>query len=173
MTKPAIATTGVDLCFKAPAIRNMYSARQLIHAINPPVQPGNPPRDQKWPTGPYPQARGLQIYSEADCPHRWSPIIGLVIVVAMSVGAWFFAPKGENQVYVPSILTSYTPFLGASYTGLPLTSSLVATSTDCGDHLSSSPLPAATSCGPSLSSRSCTPWSSRGDRICERRFYTN
>ena len=33
---------------------------------------------------------------------RWSIIIGLVIVVGMSVASWFFAPKGENQVYVPS-----------------------------------------------------------------------
>lgn len=31
----------------------------------------------------------------------WSVIIGLVIVVAMGLAAWFFAPKGENQVYVP------------------------------------------------------------------------
>ncbi|KAK4103660.1 hypothetical protein N658DRAFT_505325 [Parathielavia hyrcaniae] len=28
----------------------------------------------------------------------WSVIIGLVIVVAMAIAAWFFSPKGENQV---------------------------------------------------------------------------
>ncbi|KAK3906289.1 ATPase, V0 complex, subunit E1/e2 [Staphylotrichum tortipilum] len=28
----------------------------------------------------------------------WSIIIGLVIIVAMCLASWFFAPKGENQV---------------------------------------------------------------------------
>ncbi|EAQ88085.1 ATPase, V0 complex, subunit E1/e2 [Chaetomium tenue] len=28
----------------------------------------------------------------------WSVIIGFVIVVAMALAAWFFSPKGENQV---------------------------------------------------------------------------
>lgn len=32
--------------------------------------------------------------------HSWSIFIGLFIVGAMCAGAWFFAPKGENQVYV-------------------------------------------------------------------------
>jgi hypothetical protein len=32
--------------------------------------------------------------------HRWSIIIGLLVVVSMSVAAWVFAPKGENQTYV-------------------------------------------------------------------------
>lgn len=29
---------------------------------------------------------------------RWSIFVGLFVVVAMSVGAWFLSPKGENQV---------------------------------------------------------------------------
>ncbi|KAK3990096.1 vacuolar ATPase [Cladorrhinum sp. PSN332] len=28
----------------------------------------------------------------------WSVIIGLVIIIGMSVAAWVFSPKGENQV---------------------------------------------------------------------------
>ncbi|KAK3390899.1 ATPase, V0 complex, subunit E1/e2 [Podospora didyma] len=28
----------------------------------------------------------------------WSIFIGLAIIVAMSLAAWFFSPKGENQV---------------------------------------------------------------------------
>ncbi|KAK4251512.1 ATPase, V0 complex, subunit E1/e2 [Corynascus novoguineensis] len=28
----------------------------------------------------------------------WSVITGLLICVAMAVAAWFFSPKGENQV---------------------------------------------------------------------------
>ena len=31
---------------------------------------------------------------------RWSILIGLVVIVALSVGAWFLSPKGENQTYV-------------------------------------------------------------------------
>ncbi|EXJ90222.1 hypothetical protein A1O1_03321 [Capronia coronata CBS 617.96] len=30
---------------------------------------------------------------------RWSLIIGLVVIVALSAGAWFLSPKGENQTY--------------------------------------------------------------------------
>ena len=37
-----------------------------------------------------------RIYANFDT--RWSIIIGLVVVVAMSVAAWFLSPKGENQV---------------------------------------------------------------------------
>ncbi|KAK3688483.1 ATP synthase subunit H-domain-containing protein [Podospora appendiculata] len=29
----------------------------------------------------------------------WSIFVGLAVIVAMCVGAWVFAPKGENQVY--------------------------------------------------------------------------
>jgi len=32
--------------------------------------------------------------------NSWSIIIGLVCVVILSVLAWFFSPKGENQMYV-------------------------------------------------------------------------
>ncbi|AEO66879.1 d42a176b-bc40-409f-af0c-c59fccfc406b [Thermothielavioides terrestris] len=28
----------------------------------------------------------------------WSIFIGLVVVIAMCLASWFFAPKGENQV---------------------------------------------------------------------------
>lgn len=31
----------------------------------------------------------------------YSIFVGLVVIAAMCVAAWFFAPKGENQVYVP------------------------------------------------------------------------
>ena len=31
---------------------------------------------------------------------RWSLIIGLLVVVAMSILAWILSPKGENQTYV-------------------------------------------------------------------------
>lgn len=30
--------------------------------------------------------------------NRWSIFIGLFIIAAMCVGAWFLSPKGENQV---------------------------------------------------------------------------
>jgi len=33
---------------------------------------------------------------------RWSIFIGLACVIVMSLLAWFFAPKGENQTYVRS-----------------------------------------------------------------------
>lgn len=36
-------------------------------------------------------------------PSRWSIFIGLFIVAAMCAGAWFLAPKGENQVLVPRL----------------------------------------------------------------------
>lgn len=32
-----------------------------------------------------------------DPRYRYSILIGLVIVAAMCVGAWFLSPKGENQ----------------------------------------------------------------------------
>ncbi len=32
--------------------------------------------------------------------NRWSILIGLLVVVLLSVAAWVFAPKGENQTYV-------------------------------------------------------------------------
>jgi hypothetical protein len=32
-------------------------------------------------------------------PFRWSILVGLVIIVGLSVGAWFLSPKGENQTY--------------------------------------------------------------------------
>jgi len=39
----------------------------------------------------------------------WSVIIGFVIVAAMCVGAWFFAPKGENQVlWRSSLILAFT-----------------------------------------------------------------
>lgn len=42
--------------------------------------------------------------------HSWSVLIGLVVVIAMCVAAWFFSPKGENQVYVcPSALAFFLP----------------------------------------------------------------
>jgi phosphoglycerol transferase MdoB-like AlkP superfamily enzyme len=31
---------------------------------------------------------------------RWSLFVGLIIIVALSLAAWFFSPKGENQTYV-------------------------------------------------------------------------
>lgn len=34
------------------------------------------------------------------CCGRWSLLIGLVVIVALSVGAYFLSPKGENQTYV-------------------------------------------------------------------------
>jgi hypothetical protein len=33
--------------------------------------------------------------------YRASIIIGLVFVILASLCAWFFAPKGDNQTYVP------------------------------------------------------------------------
>jgi V-type H+-transporting ATPase subunit e len=37
----------------------------------------------------------------------YSIFVGLVVIVALCLAAWFFSPKGENQVYVvsnPSIM---------------------------------------------------------------------
>jgi V-type H+-transporting ATPase subunit e len=34
----------------------------------------------------------------ADIVLRWSIFIGLFIIAAMCVAAWFLSPKGENQV---------------------------------------------------------------------------
>lgn len=34
----------------------------------------------------------------------WSLIIGLVIIVALSAGAWYLSPKGENQTIWRSTL---------------------------------------------------------------------
>lgn len=28
---------------------------------------------------------------------RWSLLVGLIIIVALSTAAWFLSPKGENQ----------------------------------------------------------------------------
>jgi hypothetical protein len=60
----------------------------------------------KWPTGTRqpstpPQTRPLLANIES---RRWSIIIGFVVVVAMAIAAWFFSPKGENQVYGSPIL---------------------------------------------------------------------
>lgn len=50
----------------------------------------------------------------------YSIFVGLVVIAAMCVAAWFFSPKGENQVYVffpfhppsfPSLLPSLVSFL--------------------------------------------------------------
>lgn len=32
--------------------------------------------------------------------YSWSLIIGLIVVVAASLAAWFFSPKGQNLTYV-------------------------------------------------------------------------
>lgn len=40
------------------------------------------------------------VLTEALWENSWSIIIGLACVVVMSLLAWFFAPKGENQTYV-------------------------------------------------------------------------
>jgi hypothetical protein len=40
------------------------------------------------------------VLTEALLENSWSIIIGLVCVVVLSVLAWFFSPKGENQTYV-------------------------------------------------------------------------
>ena len=32
--------------------------------------------------------------------NRWSIIVGLIVIIALSIAAWIFSPKGENQVYV-------------------------------------------------------------------------
>ena len=42
----------------------------------------------------------LDMLTVALRENSWSIIIGLVCVVALSVLAWFFSPKGENQTYV-------------------------------------------------------------------------
>jgi len=44
--------------------------------------------------------------------HSWAPFIGLVVVVTFCFAAWFLAPKGENQTYVPPQLTSCTLWSG-------------------------------------------------------------
>ncbi|KAI4673716.1 uncharacterized protein J4E88_008773 [Alternaria novae-zelandiae] len=38
----------------------------------------------------------------------WAPIIGLIVTVIFCGAAWFLAPKGENQTYVPTISSSST-----------------------------------------------------------------
>jgi hypothetical protein len=42
----------------------------------------------------------LDMLTLALWENSWSIIVGLVCVVALSVLAWFFSPKGENQTYV-------------------------------------------------------------------------
>jgi len=39
----------------------------------------------------------------------YSIFVGLVIIVALCAAAWFFSPKGENQVYVESQLFLLSP----------------------------------------------------------------
>ncbi|KAJ5728688.1 V-type proton ATPase subunit e [Penicillium malachiteum] len=34
----------------------------------------------------------------------WSLLVGLIVVVAASLGAWFFSPKGENRTVWRSVL---------------------------------------------------------------------
>ena len=41
--------------------------------------------------------------------NRWSLLIGLVVIVVLSVLAWFFSPKGENNTYVSSAVVYTTP----------------------------------------------------------------
>ena len=41
------------------------------------------------------------VLTEALWENSWSIFIGLACVVVMSLLAWFFAPKGENQTYAP------------------------------------------------------------------------
>lgn len=49
-----------------------------------------------------PAIQGLELHGSnsavADIqPCRWSLLVGLIIIVALSTAAWFLSPKGENQ----------------------------------------------------------------------------
>lgn len=49
-----------------------------------------------------PAIQGLELHGPnsavADIqPCRWSLLVGLIIIVALSTAAWFLSPKGENQ----------------------------------------------------------------------------
>jgi hypothetical protein len=46
------------------------------------------------------RSSGLTLAGSANQPGvfvRWSIVIGLIVVVGLSVAAWFFSPKGETQ----------------------------------------------------------------------------
>lgn len=74
----------------------------------------------------------------------YSIFVGLVVIVALSLAAWFFSPKGENQVYV----VVHNP------SSIMHKRDANARAADSGDRPSSSRSSAATSCGPSRSWRS-------------------
>jgi hypothetical protein len=54
---------------------------------------------------------------KANAQSSWSIIIGLIIIVAASVAAWFLSPKGENQAY---IILLWTPELSRRSSSNPL-----------------------------------------------------
>lgn len=91
----------------------LYLGAQDEHLHNPPIPHSPPPSSKKkpsslnppWPTGtrtllPFPVSKNpntnLSLYSA-------SPIIGLIFIVLISILAYFFSPKGENQTYVFSL----------------------------------------------------------------------
>lgn len=94
----------------------LYLGAQDEHLHNPPIPHSPPPSSKKkpsslnppWPTGtrtllPFPVSKNpntnLSLYSA-------SPIIGLIFIVVISILAYFFSPKGENQTYVFSLSLS-------------------------------------------------------------------
>lgn len=44
----------------------------------------------------------------ADTRFRYSIFIGLVVIVGLCVAAYFFSPKGENQMSAILLSTPYT-----------------------------------------------------------------
>jgi hypothetical protein len=62
----------------------------------------------------------IDVLTAALLDNSWSIIIGLVCVVVLSVLAWFFSPKGENQTYVhllPPVACCLPFFRSASKSG--------------------------------------------------------
>jgi hypothetical protein len=54
------------------------------------------PPHQTLPHNP-PYFSSAHSLSCTDISSSWSLVIGLIVIVAASVAAWFLSPKGENQ----------------------------------------------------------------------------
>ncbi|KAJ6100064.1 hypothetical protein N7467_001599 [Penicillium canescens] len=79
-----------------PITRLVTQPHESLSRRSYPATP-NPPHDPHY----FSSAHSL---SCTDTSSSWSLVIGLIIIVAASVAAWFLSPKGENQTLFRSTL---------------------------------------------------------------------
>jgi hypothetical protein len=75
--------------FESPTVSSRSAQRRLIDL---PGESGKRKTKQNIRTG--------SSFPAFTMANGYSIFVGLIIIAAMCGAAWFFAPKGENQVYV-------------------------------------------------------------------------